>query len=111
MQPIQKPQRPKINHKLLVMQVMHLSRTIKEVITTMNSRRFRELKSEEEPIGKNMAPKDLRWNRDRENVGEEVLEWMSVLGCECDRCGEAVVLLMDARVQSWGVQQSVGVVE
>jgi hypothetical protein len=93
------------------MQVMHLSRTIEEVIATVNRRRFGELKGEKEPIGTNMAPKNLRWNRDRENVGEEVLEWMSVLGCECDRCGEAVVLLMDASVQSWGVQQSVGVVE
>jgi len=98
MQPIQKPQRPKINHELLMMQIMHLRRAIKEIIPTMHRRRFKKLKRQKEPVGKDMTPKDLRWNRDWEDVGEQVLERMSVLGCECDGGREAVVLLMDACV-------------
>ena len=104
MQLIQKPQCSKVNHKLFMMQIMHLRRIIKEIVSTMNRRRFHEFKSEKEPIGEDMAFKDLRWNRDRKDVGEEVLEWMSVLSCERNGCGEAVVLLVDADVQSLGVE-------
>jgi hypothetical protein len=111
MQPIQKPQRPEINHKLFMMQIMHLRCIVKEIITTMNRRRFQEFEGEKEPVGEDMAFKDLRRKRDRENVGEEVLERMSVLSCERDGGGEAVVLLVDADIESLGMEQSVRVIE
>jgi hypothetical protein len=94
-----------------MMEIMHLRRIIKEIISTMNRRRFHEFKSEKEPIGEDMAFKDLWRNKDRKDIGEEVLEWMSILSCERDGRGETVMLLVDADVQRLRVEQSVGVIE
>ena len=104
MQLIQKSQPPKINHKLLMVKIMHLCRIIKEVITTMNRRRFQEFKSEKEPVCEDMAFENLRRNRDREDVGEEVFERMSILSCERDGCGEAMMLFVDAGVEGLGME-------
>lgn len=87
-----------------MMQVMHLRRIIKEVIATMSRRRLHEFKGEKDPVGEDMAFENLRWNRDREDVGEEVLERMSVLSCQRDGCGEAVVLFVDAGVEGLGME-------
>jgi hypothetical protein len=111
MQLIQNPQRAKVNDKLLMMQIMHLCRIIKEIITAMNSRRFHEFKSEKDPIGDNVAHEDFRRDRYRQDVGEEVLERVSILSCECDGGGEAVMLLVDADIEGLGVEQSVGVIK
>jgi len=94
-----------------MMQIMHLRRIIKKIIATMNRRRFQEFEGEKEPIGENMAPEDLRWKRDREDVGKQVLERVGVLSRQCNGCDEAVVLLVYADVESLGMEQSVGVIE
>jgi hypothetical protein len=94
-----------------MMQVMHLCRIIKEVIATMDRRCFREFKRKKDPVRENMALENLRWDRDRQDIGEEMLKRMSVLGCERDGCGETVVLLVDADVERLGMEQSVGVIE
>ncbi len=55
MHPIQKPQAPKINQKLLMMQIMHLRASPQKIIAAMHSSRLRQLESQERPVGQDMA--------------------------------------------------------
>lgn len=58
-----------------------------------------------------MTMQDLRRKRDWQCVGEDLLNWVSILGCQCDRCGETMMLLMNEFVEVRNMQQAMTVVE
>jgi len=52
-----------------------------------------------------------RRHGEREDVRDEVFDWMGILGGQGDRGDKAMVKFMDVRVKVWDVQESVRVVE
>jgi hypothetical protein len=103
MQPVQNPKGPKIDHKFLMMKIMHLSCIIEEVVATMNRRGFQKFKGEKEPVGENMTSENLRRKRNWKYIREEVFQRMCVLSGERNRSRESMVLLMDSDVELLGM--------
>ncbi|KAI9037817.1 fatty acid hydroxylase superfamily-domain-containing protein [Aspergillus affinis] len=111
MNPIQHPQTPKINHKPLMMQIMHPGHTPQKPKPAMHRRRHHQLIPQKHPEGAYMATQDLWWEGDGEHVGKDLLDWMGVLSGEGDRGCESVVLFVETGVEGWMVEEAVGVVE
>lgn len=111
MQPIQKPDRPKIQIELLMMQIMRFRQALEKVIATMHGRRFEQFVRQKHPEHQDMRAQDLARQGDREDVGEEVFDGVGVLSGERDRRGEFVVLFVDAFVEGGDMQEAVAVVE
>lgn len=61
MQPIKKSNGAVVQVKFLVMQIMHLRFTSKEIIPTVHGGSIEELVCQISPKGQDMAPQDLRW--------------------------------------------------
>jgi hypothetical protein len=136
MQPIQPPQAPKVNQKLLMMQIMHPRTASQKVISTvristiflpvqesvlskgkryeglpMHRSSLHQLKSKKRPISQNMRAQNLRRQRHGNNIGKQMLNRMCVLRCQRNGGSEAMMLFMDPRVQRPGVQEAMRVVE
>jgi len=110
MHPIQESNGSKVHPKLLMVQVMQPCPT-EEVITTMHRRRLDEFYGEETPPGEYVHMEELGWQRHGRNVGNEMLQGMSILGCQSDRCGEFVVEFVNVRIQGREMQEEMGIVK
>lgn len=93
MQPIQYSQASKIHIELLMMQIMHVSLEwrSKEIIPRMHCRRFNQRKTQPDAESEDVRVADGHWQDDRQLVGEDMLDGVSVLGCECHWCCKCVV--------------------
>jgi hypothetical protein len=103
MHPIQKPQRPKINPRLLMMQIMTPRQNTKNIIPTMRNHRLQRRRSPKQPTSQDMATKYLRRQPKRQDRGNQVFEWMSILSRQCDGGFELMVLVVDALVEGFEV--------
>ncbi|WEW61909.1 hypothetical protein PRK78_007409 [Emydomyces testavorans] len=111
MQPVQQPNRPIVQIELLMMLVMHPRHAAHEIIPAMHHRRVGQLVPQKRPERHEVAVQQRGRQRDRQDVGGEVLERVRVLRGERDGRGEVVVQLVDACVEEAVVEQAVGVVE
>lgn len=94
-----------------MMQIMHLRLPHQEIIPTMHRRRPKQLVPQKRPERQNMASQDLRGEGYREDIREDLLNGMCVLCGKRDWSSEAVVLLVDADVKVWSVEEAVAVVK
>lgn len=91
--------------------VMLLSKVGPEIVPTVYGRSLEEHKREEDPKGDYMGSQHDAWDDDGEDVGDDVLKRVCVLRSESARGREAMVGLMDVRVETAVVEEAVGVVE
>lgn len=111
MHPIQQPQTPIIQIKLLMMQIMHPRLPPKEIKPTMHSRRHKQLIPQKRPKSQHMTPQQLRRQGDRQRISEDLFDGVGELRGEGDGGRELVVLFVDADVEVGTVEEAVGVVE
>lgn len=74
-----------------MMLIMSLGHPFIEVISAMHCRSFKEHDSHKSPESPYMRLKENWWENNRNNIGDYVFEWMRILGCQCDWCGESMV--------------------
>lgn len=111
MHPIQHPNRPIIQIKLLMMQIMHPCLAPEEIIPTMHRRRIEQLVRQIHPEREHMAADNLRRKRDGQHVREDMLDRVRVLRGQRDGRREAVVELVDFRVEEGVVEEAMSIVK
>jgi hypothetical protein len=111
MYPIQKPNHTIIHIKQFVVLVVHLRDAGKEIISAVHRARIQQLARQKPPIRQDMVGEQQPRQDHRQDVREDVLRDRRVLRGERDGRDEAVVRLVDARVEEREVEQPVHVVE
>lgn len=111
MKPVQPGHPSKVDVKTLMMTVMTISCTSKEIEATMNSRSLNKLPSDKSPHGQYVSSKQYGWKDNRDRVGYNMLDRMGILRGEGDWCCELVVDFVDATIEVWYVKKSMGIVK
>lgn len=94
-----------------MMQIMHFGLVVEEIISTMYSHSVEEFERQKYPECQYMAVEQLRWQRNWQGIGEDLLDRMGELSGQSDRCRKAVMLLMNAHIEVWYMQQAMTVIE
>lgn len=94
-----------------MMQVMHLRFPRKEIISAMHSSRNEQLVCHKYPKSKDMALQELRRQSYRQNIREQLLDWMSILSGQGHGRSEAVMAFVDARIKHGLVKKAVAIIK
>lgn len=90
---------------------MTISGPAKEVEAAVNSGSLDQLPSYKRPHGQDVSSEQY-WRKDNwDRVGYNMLNGMGILRGEGDWCCELVVDFVDATIEVWNVEQSMGIVE
>lgn len=111
MKPIQEPNRAKVQVKFLMVQIMKSSLAGKEIIPAMDGGGINQLIRHIQPKCDDMALQQLRRNSNRQDVCENLLDRMGVLGRQGNGRSEPVMAFMDARIEHRLMEKSMAIVE
>lgn len=110
-EPIQESQSAKVDSRLLVMQVMFLRENREKVISTVCNHRFHRSYRPKQETGDDVTAQDLWRKPEWQNCGEEIFQWVRILGGKSDRSFELMMLVVYALVEGPDMQQAMGIVE
>lgn len=110
MNPVQETESSKVDSEGLMMEIMHDGPT-EEVESAVNGGGLDELDCEEGPPGEDVDLEELGREGYGDDVGYEMFDWVGVLSGKGYGRGEAVVELVDRRIEVGLVEETVGVIE